>query len=63
MTSRKNRDTSSAIVRAVFALAKEALLDGFAVFYQTIPSQRGADLPLLGITLFLAVGVVVAALA
>ena len=35
-----------------FALAKEALLDGFAVFYQTIPSHRGAYLPLLGITLF-----------
>ena len=35
-----------------FALAQEALLYGFAVFYQTIPSHRGADLPLLGITLF-----------
>jgi hypothetical protein len=47
MTSRKNRDTSS-------ALAQEALLDGFAVFYQTIPLHHGADLPLLGIILFLA---------
>ena len=36
------------------AIQGEALLDGFAVFYQTIPLHRGADLPLLGITLFLA---------
>jgi hypothetical protein len=34
-------------------LAQEALLDGFAVSYCTIPLHRGADLPLLGITLFL----------